>query len=214
MKVEKKGNEFRGWAGGKNYKNAARLFGFTTAFYQKGIGDVTLADGTRALDLGCGPGALSFALAERASPRAEIIGIDISEDQLRYARSQRARYDCNIRFENCSMDELPYPDKYFDVVITSMALHETPPGVRRLAIAQAARTLKKGGIFVLVDWSKPKFGWWGVFWFPMVCWGGKNRDNWKNVYLELCRQNGLQLKEDGYINSIARRQVFQKSEFL
>jgi demethylmenaquinone methyltransferase/2-methoxy-6-polyprenyl-1,4-benzoquinol methylase len=208
--MAKKGNEFKGWAGGRNYRNFARLFGFTEKFYRKGIGNVTLTDGMKALDLGCGPGALSFALAERASSQSEIIGIDISEDQLNEARSQCPRYDCNIRFENCSMDELPYPDEYFDVVITSMALHETPPEVRRAAIVQTARTLKRGGCFILVDWSKPKFGLWGVFWFPMICWGGQNRDNRRNVYPELCRQNGLLLKEDIYINSIARRQVFQK----
>ena len=208
--MEKKGNEFKGWAGGKSYRNFARLFGFTDAFYRKGVGNIALTDGMRALDLGCGPGALSFALAEKASPQAEIIGIDISEDQLNYARSQCARYDCSLRFENCLMDELPYPDEYFDVVVTLMALHETPPEVRRAAIVRTARTLKKGGIFILVDWSKPKFGWWGAFWFPMICWGEQNRDNWQNVYPELCRQNGLQLKEDRYINSIARRQVFVK----
>jgi demethylmenaquinone methyltransferase/2-methoxy-6-polyprenyl-1,4-benzoquinol methylase len=205
-----KGNEFRGLAGGKNYKNFARLLGFTTAFYRKGIGNVTLTDGMRALDLGCGPGALSFALAERASSQAEIIGIDISEEQLNYARSQCVRYNCRLRFENCSMDELPYPDEYFDMVITSMALHETPPEVRRAAIAEVARTLKKGGSFILVDWSKPKFGLFGAFWFPMICLGTQNKDNWRNVYPELCLQNGLHLKEDYYINSIARRQVFQK----
>ena len=208
--MKKKGNEFKGWAGGRNYRNFARLFGFTTAFYRKGVGNVTLATGMRALDLGCGPGALSFALAENASPQAEIIGIDISDEQLNYARSQCPRYDCNIHFENCSMDELPYPDEYFDIVVTSMALHETPPEVRRSAIAQTARTLKKGCSFILVDWGKPKFGWWGMFWFLMICWGGQNRDNWRNVYPELCSQNGLRLKEDRYINSIARRQVFQK----
>jgi demethylmenaquinone methyltransferase/2-methoxy-6-polyprenyl-1,4-benzoquinol methylase len=208
--MEKKGNEFKGLAGGKNYRNFARLFGFTEKFYRKGIGNVTLTGSMRALDLGCGPGALSFALAEKASPQAEIIGVDISEDQLNYARSQCIRYDCNLRFENCSMDELPYPDEYFDVVVTSMALHETPPEVRRSAVFQTARTLKNGGVFILVDWSKPKFGLWGVFWFPMICWGKQNKDNWKNVYPELCCQNGLKLKEDRYINSIARRQVFKK----
>jgi demethylmenaquinone methyltransferase/2-methoxy-6-polyprenyl-1,4-benzoquinol methylase len=208
--MEKKGNEFRGLAGGKNYRNAARLFGFTDDFYRKGIGHLTLADGMRALDLGCGPGALSFALAERASPQAEIIGIDISEDQLNYARSRCSGYECRIRFENCSMDELPYPDEYFDLVVTSMALHETPPAVRRAAIEQTARTLRKGGRFILVDWSKPKFGWWGAFWFPMICWGKQNRDNWRNVYPALCLQNGLKPEEDRYINSIARRQVFRK----
>ncbi|MDR1459323.1 MAG: class I SAM-dependent methyltransferase [Bacteroidales bacterium] len=208
--MNKKGNEFKGWAGGKSYRNLARLFGFTESFYRKSIGNISLADGMRALDLGCGPGALCFALAEKACPKAEIIGIDISEEQLNYARSQCGQYGCNIRFENCSMDELPYPDEYFDVIVTSMALHETPPEVRRAAIAQTARLLKHGGHFILTDWSKPKFGWWGAFWFPTICWGENNRDNWQNVYPALCRQNGLQLKEDRYINSIVRRQMFRK----
>jgi hypothetical protein len=43
--MKKKGNEFKGWAGGRNYRNFARLFGFTTAFYRKGVGNVTLATG-------------------------------------------------------------------------------------------------------------------------------------------------------------------------
>jgi demethylmenaquinone methyltransferase/2-methoxy-6-polyprenyl-1,4-benzoquinol methylase len=210
--MNKKGNEFKGLAGGKNYKNFARLFGFTEAFYRKSLGEISLADGMKALDLGCGPGALSFALAEKASPKSEITGIDISEDQLSYARNQCFRYDCTIHFENCSMDNLPFPREYFDLIVTSMALHETPPEVRRAAIAQVARTLKKGGRFVLIDWSKPKFGWWGAFWFPMICWGVQNRDNWQNVYPELCKRNGLQIEEDSYINSIARRQVFRKEQ--
>jgi demethylmenaquinone methyltransferase/2-methoxy-6-polyprenyl-1,4-benzoquinol methylase len=205
-----KGNEFKGWAGGRNYRRLARLFGFTETFYREAIGNIRLTSGMRALDLGCGPGALSFALAEKASPEAEIVGIDISDDQLQEARRQSCRYACRLRFEHCSMDSLRYPDKHFDLVITSMALHETPPAVRRAAIAQTARTLKQGGRFVLVDWSKPRFGWWGAFWFPMICWGAHNRDNRHNVYPELCAQNGLHLEADRYINSIARRQVFKK----
>jgi ubiquinone/menaquinone biosynthesis C-methylase UbiE len=121
--MTQKGNEFKGLAGGANYRNFARLFGFTPAFYRKGIGDVTLAGGMNALDLGCGPGALSFALAEKAHPQAEITGIDISDDQLNYARSQCARYACKLRFDNCSMDELPFPDNHFDMVIEDRYLN-------------------------------------------------------------------------------------------
>ncbi|MDR1897924.1 MAG: class I SAM-dependent methyltransferase [Prevotellaceae bacterium] len=95
-------------------------------------------------------------------------------------------------------------------VVTSMALHETPPEVRRAAIAQTARVLKSGGVFVLVDWSQPKFGLWGLVWFPMICRGMQNRDNWQNVYPALCGEHGLQRTEDRYLNSIARRQVFVK----
>jgi demethylmenaquinone methyltransferase/2-methoxy-6-polyprenyl-1,4-benzoquinol methylase len=206
-----KGNAFRGLAGGASYRNLARLFGFTPSFYRKSVDGVHLAAGMRALDLGCGPGALSFALAETAHLQAEITGIDISDDQLNYARSQADCFNCRLIFENRSMDELPYPDGHFDVAVTSMALHETPPGVRRAAIRETARVLRAGGTFILMDWSKPKFGIWGIVWFPTICWGAQNRDNWHNVYPELCRAAGLQLTEDRYLNSLVRRQVFQKT---
>jgi 2-polyprenyl-3-methyl-5-hydroxy-6-metoxy-1,4-benzoquinol methylase len=86
--MEKKGNEFKGLAGGKSHKNFARLFGFTTVFYRKGIGNATLADSMKALDLGYAPVTLSFALAKKVCSQAEITGIDISEDHLNYVRNQ------------------------------------------------------------------------------------------------------------------------------
>lgn len=208
--MERKGNEFKGWAAGRSYRNLARWFGFTDDFYRKAAGDLRITDGMRALDLGCGPGSLSFALAEDASRGAVIIGVDISEDQLVYARAECGRFDCELGFVNGSMDELPFPDGFFDVVVSSMALHEATPAVRRGAVAEVARVLRTGGVFVLVDWSKPKLGGWGVFWFPVVCWGEWNRDNWRNVYPDLCRRNGLELQGDVYVNSIVRRQVFGK----
>lgn len=206
--MEKKGNEFKGLAGGKYYARWAKLFGFTSAFYQKGIDNISLDKGMKALDLGCGTGALSFALAGNADPESVITGIDISDDQLNYARSRINQFNCKLEFMNCSMDELPFPEGYFDVVMTSMALHETSPLVRRRAIAETSRVLKTGGIFILVDWSKPKFGLWGMIWFPLICFEKKNKDNWNNVYPELCQLQKLQLIEDWYMNSISRRQVF------
>jgi demethylmenaquinone methyltransferase/2-methoxy-6-polyprenyl-1,4-benzoquinol methylase len=208
--MRKKGNAFKGLAGGANYKNIARFFGFTPSFYRQCAAGIRLAAKEKALDLGCGPGALSFALAETAHPQAEITGIDISDDQLNYARKQAGRFNCSLIFENCSMDELPYPDDCFDVVVTSMALHETPPDVRRAAVRETERVLRPGGTFVLTDWSKPRFGVWGIVWFPTICWGSQNRDNWRNVYLELCRNAGLQMVEDRYLISLVRRLVFQK----
>ncbi|MGD8780685.1 MAG: class I SAM-dependent methyltransferase [Ignavibacteria bacterium] len=208
--MDKKGNEFKGLAGGANYKRFAALIGMNEEYYRRCIGNLKLAAGMKALDLGCGPGALSYALAEKADPDSEIIGIDISEDQLNYARSRIDDFKCCLEFKNISMDELLFPDEYFDVVITSMALHVTPPKIRRAAIAETARVLKSGGLFLLVDWSKPKFGLQGIFWFPMLRWGQNNKDNWNNVYPQLCDKQNLVLTEDTYINSVARKQVFEK----
>jgi len=209
--MNEKGHEFKGLAGGVNYRRLAKLFGMGEAYYRRSFGSIRLNAGMKAVDLGCGPGALSFALAETAHPDSEITGVDISNDQLDCARRFAVGYPCKIAFKNCSMDALPYPDGSFDLVMTSMAFHTTPPSVRRAAIAEAARVLKPGGLLLFVDWSKPRFGLWGIFWFPFLYWGRDSQDNWNNVYPRLCAEQGFKLSEDAYLNSIARRQVFIKT---
>lgn len=206
-----KGTAFEGIIGGGRYYRFARFFGIGPAFYRKGLGSLRLAPGMRALDLGCGPGALSFALAETGPTDVEIIGVDISKDQIAYAQANAGGFSCPVFFKLASMDETGLADDSVDLVMTSMALHETPPAVRRRAIGEAARVLKPGGRFLLVDWSRPRFGFWGLVWLPMVAFGETRRDNWDNVYPALCQDCGLSLIEDTYINSITRRQVFQKA---
>lgn len=208
--MHKKGRAFTGKKAGAHYKRWAGLFGFNTAYYHRAIGKIQLEETMKALDLGCGPGALCFALAEKARPASEIYGLDISDDQLDYARQHADKYHCTLTFQQGSMDELKFPDGHFDLVMTSMALHATPPEVRRAAIVETARVLKNNGRFLLVDWSKPKFGLWGILWFPFMRWGEMNQDNWRNTYRQLCEKQGLTLEEDAYITSIARRQVFRK----
>lgn len=110
------------------------------------------------------------------------------------------------------MDDLPFPDEHFDLVMTSMALHATPPPVRREAVREAARVVRQSGAFLIVDWGRPRFGVLGLFMLPFVVRGEANRDNWSNVYPELCEQQGLLLAEDRYLNSIARRQVFRRRQ--
>lgn len=204
--MHKKGRAFTGKKAGAHYKRWAGLFGFNTAYYQRAIGKIQLEETMKALDLGCGPGALCFALAEHAHPSSEIYGLDLSEDQLDYARQHAGKYQCTLTFQQGSIDELKFPDGYFDLVMTSMALHATPPEVRRAAIAETARVLKNNGRFLLVDWSKPQFTLGSILWFPFMCWGESNHDN----YRQLCEIWGLTLEEDTYITSIARRQVFRK----
>lgn len=208
--MNEKGNAFEGIAGGRNYKRLAKIFGMGESFYRRAVGDLALPRAARVLDLGCGPGALSLALAEKAGMQTVITGIDISHDQLQYAESRKDHYSCKLMFQYMSMDELQFPDGHFDLVMTSMALHETPPPVRRAAIAETGRVLKAGGRFLLVDWSKPRFGIKALVWFPMVCFGENNKDNWNNAYAGLCAEQGMQLLEDHYLDSMSRRQLFGK----
>lgn len=207
-----KGREFKGLAAGAHYNKWGALFGFTPQFYCNGVGKLSYQTPVTVLDLGCGPGSLSFAFAEKAPDGSSIYGIDISDDQLNYARQHTEGYGSKIEFIKCSMDALTFPDNHFDIVMTSMALHETPPQVRRDAIKEVSKVLKPGGIFILVDWCKPKLGLWGAIWLPMVYFKSDayKKDNWNNAYKEICEKQDLQTVEDYYINTIARRQVFKK----
>ncbi len=205
------GRAFNGLMGGAHYNRWARVMGMGPEFYRKALGGVQLGARMRALDLGCGTGSLSLALAAQSHPDARVCGIDISDDQLTQARRDASTSPCKVEFEHASMAGLPFPERHFDVVMTCMALHETPPGVRRSAIAEAARVLKNDGIFLLVDWGKPRLGGWGLLWLPLVLPFAINRDNWHNAYAQLCRERGLEREENGYVNSIARRQAFRKA---
>src|SRR5438552_17983458 len=71
-----------------------------------------MARGRRVLDLGCGSGYGADVLARESR---EVLGIDISDDAIDYAR-QRYRA-VNVRFERASCPEIPAPDGSFDLVV-------------------------------------------------------------------------------------------------
>ena len=71
------------------------------------------------LDLGCGTGRFSEALAVRFD--AEVIGIDPSKKMLEQA--QRKRRDSRIRYELGRGESIPLPDKSVDLIFMSMIFH-------------------------------------------------------------------------------------------
>ncbi|HAZ50167.1 MAG TPA: hypothetical protein DCY66_00260 [Bacteroides sp.] len=130
--------------------------------------------------------------------------------QLFYARNKAQAKSLKFNFAEMSIDKLFFRNKSFDIVMTSMVLHETPVSVRHKAIAEASRVLKKNGYFLLIDWSKPRSGLWGIIWLPILLIRRRNSDNWYNRYPKLCEEQGMQTIEDEYINPLVRRQIFIK----
>jgi 2-polyprenyl-6-hydroxyphenyl methylase/3-demethylubiquinone-9 3-methyltransferase len=96
----------------------------------------------RILDIGCGAGFLSNALAAQ-DPRLEVEGIDLSADSLSVARSR----DSTRRVKYAQMDAsaLQFADHSFDVVCAMDFLeHVDEPG---RVIGEIARILRPGGMF-------------------------------------------------------------------
>src|SRR6478672_2780569 len=76
----------------------------------------------RLLDVGCGPGSITRGLAERL-PAGEVVGLDLSRETLEAARRDAtARGLANLRYEEGSVYQLPFPDASFDVVYAHQVL--------------------------------------------------------------------------------------------
>lgn len=78
----------------------------------------------RIIDVGCGSGATGLVLAERFVD-SEVVGIDLSEPLLQLARrtAQDSDLGDRVSFEIADVQEIPYEDDSFDVVINTNMLH-------------------------------------------------------------------------------------------
>lgn len=102
----------------------------------------------RVLDVGCGTGSLTFALAERADARS-ICGIDYSAAYIDHAR-QRCR-DARIEFRVGDACSLPFPDGSFDRVLALLVLHFVPQPER--AVAEMRRVARPGATVAAAVWD-------------------------------------------------------------
>ena len=121
--------------------------------------DLGLSGDERVLDLGCGRGAVLTALARRLTT-GTITGIDIwsTTDQSGNAREVVLRNAAlegvkdRVRIDTGDMRALPYPDASFDVVVSSLAIHNIRGKAdRQRAIAEAYRVLTPGGRLAIAD---------------------------------------------------------------
>jgi ubiquinone/menaquinone biosynthesis C-methylase UbiE len=107
--------------------------------------------GTRALDLGCGGGHVSFHLAPHL---AEVIAYDLSAEMLAaVAQSARERRLSNVVTSLGAAEALPFPDASFDLVVSRYSAHhwdDLDAGLR-----EARRVLRTGGHAVFVDVVTP-----------------------------------------------------------
>lgn len=121
--------------------------------HMEGLLRECVRDGTRVLDAGTGTGAAIEALLHHVSP-GEVMGVDISRGMLRVAR--RKIKDPRVKFEVQDISRLTYPDRSFDVVLSTWTL-ETLPDPRQ-AVRGFLRLIKDDGYVIYTFSSRPAAG--------------------------------------------------------
>jgi SAM-dependent methyltransferase len=97
------------------------------------------------LDVGCGPGYVSAAGAERG---ATPTGLDFSAEMIAIAKKMWPR----IQFREGDAQNLPFAEETFDRVVANFALlHLAEP---ERAMREASRVLKVGGRFAFTTWAE------------------------------------------------------------
>lgn len=105
-----------------------------------------IAPGMRALDVGCGPGALTSELVRRLGA-TNVAAVDPSPEFMAECRARNPGVDVR----EASAEALPYADGSFDVVIAQLVLHFVPDP--EAAASQMRRVLRPGGVAAACVWD-------------------------------------------------------------
>jgi arsenite methyltransferase len=106
--------------------------------------------GETVLDIGCGAGLDTLIAAMMVGPEGKVVGIDLTPEMLKQARINLKKTSLkNVSFEEGSAEELPFPEKTFDVAISNGCFNLIPDKMK--ALREVFRVLKSSGRFLLAD---------------------------------------------------------------
>ena len=98
-----------------------------------------IAPGQRVLDVACGTGALTVAVAGRVSPGGAVLGLDANPEMLAVARRKHP----DIEWHDGRAESLPFADASFDAVVSQFGLMFFDDRVA--AMREMQRVLRPGG---------------------------------------------------------------------
>jgi ubiquinone/menaquinone biosynthesis C-methylase UbiE len=114
-----------------------------------------IKDGESVLDLACGTGTLAIAV-KASAPKAKVAGLDA--DPAILSRARRKAKDAGVKLEltHGVSTELPYDDRSFDVVLTSLFFHHLTDEAKADSAEEIRRVLRLGGRLLVADWGRPQ----------------------------------------------------------
>jgi len=126
-------------------------------YYGCGLVCPPLLEGCRILDLGSGSGRDVYALAQLVGAHGQVVGVDMTEEQLAVAENYRAHHIDAFGFDNVifkqgyieKLDELGLESNSFDVIVSNCVINLSPD--KDAVLREVHRLLKPGGEFYFSD---------------------------------------------------------------
>ncbi len=137
---------------------AALSVGGEKRFRTLALEGLKIEKNTEVLDLCCGAGQTTKILVQFSD---RVTGLDISP----VALAKAAKNVPQATYVEGEAQNMPWADNRFDLVHTSVALHEMNPQELEQILREVYRVLKPGGVFTLVDFHQPT-NW--LFWPPLA----------------------------------------------
>jgi len=144
--------------------NDLQSFGLHRRWKRRVAELAAVRSGDRALDLCCGTGDITFALARRG---AEVTGLDFSRKMLEVAETRRLK-DPELKareliFIQGDAQEIPFPDALFNAVTVGYGLRNLASWEKGLA--EMLRVARPGARLVVLDFGKPANALWRKIYF-------------------------------------------------
>jgi ubiquinone/menaquinone biosynthesis C-methylase UbiE len=139
------------WSGA-SYERIAETF---AAIHDRVVEVLALEPGVHMLDVACGTGGVALRAAKAG---AEVVGIDISADQLAKARQAADAEGLEIRFDEGDCQELPYGVAEFGAVASVFGAIFAPDHER--VASELGRVCRPGGRLALTAWQMD--AWWDI----------------------------------------------------